>query len=104
VPVVIFFLIMQPTHRVLSAARARELDKVERQIAASCRELTARIGGREDTLAISQQILALSTYEKRLGQARTWPYNTSMLRTLFFSVLVPAGTFGARLLGDIFFP
>jgi hypothetical protein len=104
VPVVIFFLIMQPTHRVLSAAKARELNKVERQIAASCRELTAQIGGQEDTLALSQQILALSTYEKRLAQARTWPYNTSMLRTLFFSVLVPAGTFGARLLGEVFFP
>jgi hypothetical protein len=94
VPVVIFFLIMQPTHRVLSAAKARELNKVERQIAASCRELTARIGGQEDTLALSQQILALSTYEKRLAQARTWPYNTSMLRTLFFSVLVRPGRSG----------
>lgn len=51
-----------------------------------------------------QNALALFTCEKRLEQTPTWPYNTSMLRTLFFSVLVPAGTFGARVLGDILFP
>lgn len=104
VPVVIFFLTMLPTHRVLSAAKARELERVECHISTSCRALAERIEAGQDTLALSQQILALTTYEKRLAQARTWPYNTSMLRTLFFSVLVPAGTFGARVLGDAFFP
>lgn len=103
VAVVIFFLTMLPTHRVLSAAKARELDKVERHIAASCRALTERIEGGEDTLVLSQQILALATYEKRLAQARTWPYNTSMLRTLFFSVLIPAATFAASVLAEIYF-
>jgi hypothetical protein len=31
-------------------------------------------------------------YEKRLTEARTWPYNTAMIRTLFLSVLVPIAT------------
>ena len=104
VPVAIFFLIMQPTHRVLSAAKTRELEAVRGHIVASCRALAQRIESGEETPALSQQVLALSTYERRLEQMPTWPYNTSMLRTLFFSVLVPAGTFGARVLGDIFFP
>ena len=36
-------------------------------------------------------ISALIAYEERLQAARTWPYNTAMLRTLFFSIIVPAG-------------
>lgn len=104
VPVGIFFLSILPTHRVLSGPKARELEKVERQIVASCRALAERIEAGQDTPAVSQQILALSTYQKRLAQARTWPYSPPMLRTLFFSVLVPAATFGARVLGDTFFP
>ena len=47
---------------------------------------------REDVAAISSQINALSIYEKHLMEARTWPYNFSMLRTLFFSVLIPVFT------------
>jgi hypothetical protein len=104
VPVAIFFLIMLPTHRVLSAAKTRELEDVRRHIVGSCRALAERIESGQESLALSQQVLALSTYEKRLEQTPTWPYNTRMLRTLFFSVLVPAGTFGARVLGDVFFP
>ena len=104
VPIVIFFLIMQPTHRVLSAAKKRELEAVRRHIVASCRALAQRIESGQETPALSQQVLALSAYERRLEQMPTWPYNTSMLRTLFFSVLVPAGTFGARVLGDVLFP
>jgi hypothetical protein len=104
VPVLIFFLFMLPTHRVLSAAKARELESVRRHIVTSCRALAQRIESGQDSLAFSQQVLALSTYEKRLEQMPTWPYNISMLRTLFFSVLLPAATFGARALGDVFFP
>jgi hypothetical protein len=104
VPIAIFFLIMLPTHRVLSAAKARELEAVRGHIIGSCRALTGRIESGQDSLALSQQVLALSAYEKRLEQMPTWPYNTRMVRTLFFSVLVPAGTFVARVLGDVFLP
>jgi hypothetical protein len=104
VPVAIFFLTMLPTHRVLSAAKARELETVRRQVAGTCRALAGRIESGHDSLALSQQVLALSTYEKRLEQTPTWPYNTRMIRTLFFSVLVPAGTFLARVFGDVFLP
>jgi hypothetical protein len=28
-------------------------------------------------------------YEARVRAAQTWPYNTAMLRTLFFTILIP---------------
>jgi hypothetical protein len=47
---------------------------------------------------------ALHVYEQRLQAARTWPYNISMLRTLFFSELTPLRTWVGRLLIDLSFP
>jgi len=104
VPVVIFFLIMLPTHRVLSAAKARELGAVRRQLVEASRALALQIEAGKEALPLSQQILALATYEQHLERTRTWPYNTGMLRTLFFSVLFPAATFVGRVLGQDFFP
>ena len=41
-------------------------------------------------------LLALAALESRLQAARTWPYNTPMLRTLFVSVLAPGALLLAR--------
>jgi hypothetical protein len=51
---------------------------------------------RESNLA--DYICALSIYEKQLNETPTWPYNTGMLRTLLFSVLIPIGTLLGRIL------
>ena len=50
------------------------------------------------------QIAALVTYEERLQAARTWPYNVSILRTLFFSVFIPLVSILARVAVDLLFP
>lgn len=50
----------------------------------------------EDPGPLSQHILALAALEGRLQAARTWPYNTPMLRTLFVSVLAPGALLLAR--------
>jgi hypothetical protein len=44
---------------------------------------------------------ALAFYEQRLQAARTWTYNTAILRTLFLSVLLPVGKLFARLVVDL---
>jgi hypothetical protein len=103
-PVVVFFLIMLPTHRVFAAAKARELKGVRRQMVECSRALARAIDSGHDSQRPSQQVLALAAYEQQLERARTWPYNIGMLRTLFFSVLVPAATFLARLVGDVEYP
>jgi hypothetical protein len=91
VPIIVFFLNMRGTHRVLAAEKKRNLDAVERTILQACRTLLARIDAGQETGTLGDEINALVAYEQRLQAARTWPYNTAMLRTLFFSVIIPGG-------------
>ncbi len=98
----IFFLNMRPTHRVMSAAKLVELEPLQRQINVSCRELARRLDQNQDPDSLPAEINALVAYEQRLLAARTWPYNTTMLRTLFFSVFIPLGSVMVRLLIEVF--
>jgi hypothetical protein len=92
VPVVVFYLNMHPTHRVLAAAKNQELARVQGHLLQACRALVQRLDEGQETDNLPAEINGLTTYEQRLQAARTWPYDTAMLRTLFFSVLVPAGS------------
>lgn len=91
VSVVIFFLNMRDTHRVLSTEKKRELDAVQGHILHACRTLIQRLDAGEPAGDLGGEINALVTYEERLLAARTWPYNTTMLRTLLVSVIIPGG-------------
>ncbi len=101
--VLIFFLNMQPTHRVLADTKKRELTPVQQRIQEACRELLQRLEQKETAGDLAAEVNALVTYEQRLLAARTWPYNTAMLRTLFFSVLIPLGSVLARLMVEVVF-
>jgi len=96
VTVLVFFLSMRDTHRVLAAEKKRELEAVQRNILLACRTLMKRFAANENTGTLAAEINALVTYEERLQATRTWPYNTAMLRTLFFFVIPPAGAALAR--------
>lgn len=89
VPVVVFFLNMRDTHRVLAQAKKSETEIVERRLARAARGLTGQIAASESAVALAAELNALAAYQKFLRNARTWPYNTAMLRTLFVSVLIP---------------
>jgi phosphoglycerol transferase MdoB-like AlkP superfamily enzyme len=97
VPVVIFFLNMHPTHKVLAEARAHEMGAVQQHIQEACRKLVKKLDEDQDTEKLTVEINALVVYEQRLQAARTWPYNIPMLRALFFSVLIPVGATLARM-------
>lgn len=96
VPVAVFFLAMRPTHRVLADAKNRELKVVRQELRRAGGRLLDQRAQSEDPAPISQQVLALAALESRLQAARTWPYNTPMLRTLFVSVLAPGALLLAR--------
>lgn len=102
--VLIFFLSMRPTYKVLLAEKKRRLEPVQRHINLACQDLVQRLDQGQDPGNLTGEINALEVYEQRLLAARTWPYNTSMLRTLFFSVLIPIGSILARLAVDILLP
>ena len=103
VPVVVFFLNMRPTHRVLTAEKKRELTAVQAKILLACRTLLARIDAAEETGSLGADITALVAYEERLKATSTWPYDTAMLRTLFFSVVIPGVAALARIIGEMSF-
>jgi hypothetical protein len=103
VPVVVFFLNMRDTHRVLSAEKRRELKVVQEQIVLASRDLMERLAMDRSTGSLGAEISALVAYEKRIQSARTWPYNTAMLRTLFVSVVVPGCAAVAGFLSDVLF-
>ncbi len=96
IPVAIFFLNMRPTHRLLRRAKRDELQQVTRQVNASSRHLGGLLEQGQPTGNLAAEIGALMAYERRLESARTWPYNTTMLRTLALSVFVPLATIVAR--------
>jgi len=103
VPVLVFFLNMRDTHRVLAAEKERELEAVQQRILQACRTLMERMGADESSGTLAAEINALVAYEARLLEARTWPYNTAMLRTLFFSAVIPGGAALARVASEVLF-
>jgi hypothetical protein len=100
VTLAIFFLNMRPTHHVLADARNSELCAVRAQIAATCRALSQSIDREKPTRTLAADLNALVIYEGRLKESRTWPYNTTMFRTLVLSVLVPLAPVVGRLVID----
>jgi hypothetical protein len=52
---------------------------------------------RETTGALAAAINAMAVYELRLQSPRTWPCDTAMLRTLLFSLFIPAAVELAKL-------
>jgi hypothetical protein len=97
-PFVIFFVNMLPTHQLLARARDRDLRRVDLLIRGGCADLVSKAEQGLEVSELSQRLLALTAYESRLLQARTWPYDTAMLRTVFVSILVPGGTVVGRLI------
>ena len=89
--VLVFFLNMRDTHRVLATAKRQELEAVQANILQSSRTLMKRVTAGESGGSLGLEINALVAYERRVNGTRTWPYDTAMLRTLFFSLVIPAG-------------
>jgi hypothetical protein len=88
VAVLVFFLNMRHTHRVLAAEKKRELAVVEQRIRLARQAMRQRLAADESLGAIAAEFNALVSYEARLRAAPTWPHNISMLRTLLFSTLI----------------
>ena len=96
----IFFLPMRQTHRVLRQAKLAEQDNLNRHLAAAYRRLEQMsLEQKQDILPFAAEVDLWNQYEARLKDVSTWPYNAGMLRTLFASILLPVFvTLGQRLL------
>ncbi len=89
VPVIVFFLNMRETHRLLAGEKKRQLRAVASKIHLVSQEIQSKIAKEESLGETATEFTALIAYETRLRAAPTWPYNTGMLRTLFFTMLLP---------------
>jgi amino acid transporter len=98
VPVVLFFLNMRPTHRLLKSEKDRHLSAVSQKIRLASREMQSRIVRDESLGETSAEYTALVAYEARLRAISTWPYNPPMLRTLFLTILAPLVVRGLSIL------
>jgi hypothetical protein len=103
VPALIFFLSMRDTHRVLAEEKGRELTLVQARVVKSSRFLLETPETSQDAGMLGAEISALVAYEQRLQAASTWPYDTAMLRTLVFSVIIPGGAALARAASEFIF-
>jgi hypothetical protein len=101
-PVVVFFLNMVPTQRVLSQAKKHELATVRGELHAAFRLLLQSRQSGEPAGGLSQDVNALVAYEQHLNEASSWPYNPVIIRTLIFGVLVPVTTVLARRVFEVY--
>lgn len=89
VVVVLFFLSMRHTHRVLTAAKERELEMITHRLRKVNTRFRQELADGESSGETAALLGGLLAYERRIQAAPTWPYNPSMLQTLMFSVLLP---------------
>lgn len=88
-PILLFFLNMRNTHGVLAKEKRRLLQFTSQRLASFHPKLHQAVVQGLPILDYSAEYAALSAYENHLLAARTWPYNTAMVRTLGFSVALP---------------
>ena len=100
--VLAFFLGMYSTHRLLSTTRREQMLRTQRRLAAAYDRLQAAADDAQDTQAAATELTAWTAAKQELRTARTWPYNTEMLRTLVVSGLVPLAVGLARILAAWF--
>ena len=87
--VIAFFLGMYSTHRLLSSTRREQLTLAQGHVAAAYDRLQKAAAATPEASAAATEFNAWTGAKQELRMARTWPYNTEMLRTLVVSGLVP---------------
>jgi hypothetical protein len=103
VTIIIFFMTLRSTHRILREAKLAEQEKLRRHLADAYRRLEAMtLEEKQNILPFSTEVNLWRQYEDRLKEVPTWPYNAGILRTLFVSILLPVlVTLGQRLMAYI---
>lgn len=103
VSILLFFLTMASTHRVMVEAKEQKLKLVRRNLSATFEQLQQRAteGQLQDIEALSDSITAWLAYEKRFAEAPEWPYTTDTVRNLLMSTLLPVAAWGAQIIVEL---
>jgi hypothetical protein len=102
ITLLIFFFSMWTAHRALSVSKKSKLTLARKHLAEISLELEDQVekGQRRGMMELSSTITALATYEKRVKEAPTWPFNAAIVRRLFVSILSPGLVFLLKLLSQ----
>lgn len=87
--VLLFFLSMRDTHRVLTTEKKRELEVVNQRLHEVTSHFRRAMAADKMDGEVSATLAGLLAYERRIRSAPTWPYNMTMIQTLLFSILLP---------------
>jgi hypothetical protein len=90
VTVLVFFLGIRRTHRVMVRAKEEKLRLVRHNLATRFQEAQEQ--------EATSEVHAWLAYEKRIQDAPEWPYTTDIMRSLLVSTLLPAAVFIIRML------
>jgi hypothetical protein len=101
--VVVFFLNMIPTHRVLAGVKDADMDLVEQNLRAAYQKMMVLKPGEAGSQAAAQELNAWKTCQDLLEDAKTWPYTIETLRNLMFTGLIPGAAAIIRLLVEVYF-
>ena len=102
IPLLVFFLPMWTAHRAMSEAKKSKLIPARKHLAEISRELEDREanGQREGMIELSSTFTAWTTYEMRVKEAPTWPFNAGIIRRLLLSIVTPGLVYLIKILSQ----
>ena len=103
IAVLVFFLNMMPTHRVLVGVKDQEMEVVEQNLTESFRKIKEFKPGDTGMQAAAQELNAWRTCRDLVDETKTWPYNIETLRNLLITGLIPGAAALVRLVAEIYF-
>ncbi len=101
--ILVFFLNMIPTHRLLAGVKNADLDLIEQNLKAAYRKIMTFKPGEAGAQAAAQELNAWKTCQDLLEDAKTWPYTIETLRNLLFTGLIPGAAAVIRLVIEFYF-
>ena len=103
ITLLIFFFSMWTAHRAMSEAKKSKLIPARKHLAEISRELVDREskGQREGMIELSSTMTAWTTYETRVKEAPTWPFDAGIIRKLLLSILTPGLVYLIKILSQV---
>lgn len=94
-PVLVFFLNMMSTHRLMVEAKERQLEMVRKSLARGSYQLTEleAAGETQNLGELLDSMTAWVALERRIWEVPEWPYSQSIMRRLVASILLPLAVF-----------
>jgi len=102
VTLLIFFLSMWSAHRAMNEAKKSKLDTIRRHMSVVSGEVDERMALDQfsGTQELSSSITVLVSYQRLVQEAPTWPFNASIVRRLFVSILTPGVVYLLKILSQ----